>query len=65
MFNWAVLASTCAARRYVAALLNLMTCAPCCHPPCSAVPEALAHPRWGPTALQLLDLSSNHSHFLR
>lgn len=30
----------------------------------SAVPEALAHPRWGPTALQLLDLSSNHSHFL-
>ncbi|KAI7840516.1 hypothetical protein COHA_005815 [Chlorella ohadii] len=28
------------------------------------VPEALAHPHWGSTALHLLDMSSNHSHFL-
>jgi hypothetical protein len=30
----------------------------------STVPEALVHPQWRPTALQLLDMSSNHSHFL-
>lgn len=33
--------------------------------PCSCVPPALAHPEWRPTGLRLLDLSSNHSHFLR